>query len=345
MEPHELVDGYAVSPIIKGGWQLATDHSDDRSATPVEDMFAFVDRGITTFDCADIYTGVETLIGEFRATYERRHGEPAPINVHTKFVPDRSRLGEVSPEYVERIVDRSRERLGVETLDLVQFHWWDFDTRGYVDAARTLADLRDRGKIAHVGVTNFDRDHLAELVDAGVPVVSNQVQYSLLDRRPERKLADYCRENDIGLLCYGSLAGGFLTDAYRGEPEPVGEMENRSLTKYELIIEEAGGWERYQALLEVLAEVAAKHDASIANVASAFVLDRPGVRAVIVGARNTDHLDDTVRTPDLDLTPEDVAELEAAADELRDVPGEVYDLEREPGGRHAEIMKYELNEE
>lgn len=340
----ELTEGYTVSPIIKGGWQLSESHSDDKSDTPIEDMFAFVDAGITTLDCADIYTGVEALIGDFREEYQQQRGEPAPIQVHTKYVPDRDRLAEVTAENVEAIIDRSRRRLGVDALDLVQFHWWDYEVDRYTETAKVLADLHEKGKICHVGVTNFDVPHLRDLLDAGVPVVSNQVQYSLLDTRPERSMVDFCADNDIQLLCYGTLAGGFLTERYLGREPPEDDMENRSLTKYELIIQDAGGWEPFQQLLDGLSTVADKHDVSIANVASRYVLEQPEVCSVIVGARDTTHLESTLETRSFELDQEDNETITEARSALAELPGAVYELER-TDPRHAGIMKYNLNED
>lgn len=340
----ELADGYTVSPIIKGGWQLSVSHSDGKSDTPIEDMFAFVDAGITTFDCADIYTGVEELIGDFREEYRRERGEPAPIQVHTKYVPDRDKLAEVTDEDVEAIIDRSRRRLGVDALDLVQFHWWDYEVDRYIETAKVLADLHEKGKIRHVGVTNFDVPHLRELIDAGVPVVSNQVQYSLLDKRPERSMVEFCANNDIQLLCYGTLAGGFLTERYLGTEAPEGDLENRSLTKYELIIQDAGGWEPFQRLLDGLSTVADKHDVSVANVASRYVLEQPAVCSVIVGARDTTHLESTLQTLKFELDEADRDTIADARSGLTELPGAVYELER-TDPRHAGIMKYNLNED
>lgn len=340
-----LTEEYEVSPIIKGGWQLAEDHSDNKSNTPIEDMFAFVDAGITTFDCADIYTGVEELIGQFRTEYEDRRGEDAPVQVHTKFVPDRDKLDDVTFEYVEEIIDRSRRRLGVDTLDLVQFHWWNWDVDGYVEAAQMLAELRDEGKIANIGVTNTDVPHLEEIMDGGVPVVSNQVQYSLLDNRPEHGMTEFAERKDVDLLAYGTLAGGFLTDQYLGVPEPERPLENRSLTKYKLIIEESGGWKPFQDLLEAMTSIADKHGVSVANVASRFVLEQPQVCSVIIGARDTKHLEDNLRVLDFGLDDEDTALIREKASELEDVPGGIYSVERDQTSEHARIMKYNLNED
>ncbi len=243
---------------MKGGWQLAGGHGPVDAAAALDDMDRFVDAGITTFDCADIYTGVEALIGEWLRSRDVRGGA-VPVQIHTKYVPDLDRLATHSRADVVRGVDRSLGRLGVERIDLVQLHWWDYDIPGYVEAAAWLDEQRRAGKIRHVGLTNFDQRRLAEIVAAGVPIVSHQVQYSVLDRRPANGIADQCARHGIGLLCYGALAGGFLSDRYLGRPEPAGPLENRSLVKYRLIIDEFGGWDRFQALLTVLGEVAARH--------------------------------------------------------------------------------------
>ena len=103
--------------------------------------------------------------------------------------------------------------------------------------------LKEKGKIRNIGVTNFDTAHLKELVDAGIPVVSMQAQYSVFDRRTERKMLDYCKENDIKLLCYGTLSGGFLAEKWMGRK--AAEPETRSQVKYLQIIEDSLGWDGY----------------------------------------------------------------------------------------------------
>ncbi|MEZ5292513.1 MAG: aldo/keto reductase [Vicinamibacterales bacterium] len=337
----ELAPGYTVSRIIKGGWQLAGGHGSVDAGTALDDMARFVEAGITTFDCADIYTGVEVLIGRFLA------GRPAsatPVQVHTKFVPDRSALATTGRDDVVRAVDRSLARLGVERLDLVQFHWWDYDVPRYVDVALELARLREHGKIRLVGLTNFDAARVAELADAGVPVASHQVQYSLLDARPEASMTSVCAARGIALLCYGALAGGFIGERWLDAAEPPFPHENRSLTKYHLIVEEFGGWVLFQALLEAVDRVARRHAVSPGAVAIRFVLDRPQVAAAIVGATSARHLASTLQAATLALTDEDRADLDAVLARRRGPAGEVYALEREKGGRHAGIMKYELNQ-
>ena len=149
--------------------------------------------------------------------------------------------------------------------------------------------LQQMGKIGRVAVTNFDVPHLAEIVDAGVNVATHQLQYSLVDARPELQMVDYCRSRGIALLCYGTVAGGWISERWLNQPEPVEPFANRSLVKYRLIIEEFGGWQRFQSLLSALQRIATKHSTDIASVATRAILDRPGVAAAIVGATNTAH--------------------------------------------------------
>jgi aryl-alcohol dehydrogenase-like predicted oxidoreductase len=338
---YRLSDGYTLSRLIKGGWHLAGGHGDVDPDRALADMAAFVDAGITTFDCADIYTGVEALIGRFRARYP---AHAARLQVHTKFVPDLDRLASIDRAYVESIIDRSLTRLGVEQLDLVQFHWWDYRVPGYVETAATLQQLQAAGKIARLGVTNFDTVRLGEILDAGVRIAAHQLQYSLLDHRPEPRMVELCAAHDIALLCYGTVAGGFLSERWVGQASPAEPLANRSLVKYRLIIEDFGGWALYQALLEVLADIARAQRTDIATVATRVVLDRPGVAAAIVGATNTAHLAAHAGIESVQLSAADRARLEAVLARRLGPHGDVYTLERDQHGPHGRIMKYNLNE-
>jgi aryl-alcohol dehydrogenase-like predicted oxidoreductase len=337
----QLSDGYAISRVIKGGWHLAGDHGVIDPEQAVHDMAAFVRAGITTFDCADIYTGVEALIGRFRTLYPKLARE---VQIHTKFIPDLRMLADVDAAYVERSIDRSLMRLGVERLDLVQFHWWDYAVPGYVDAALELVRLREKGKIANIGVTNFDVPRLSEILDAGVPVASMQAQYSLLDERPRNGMIDLCGRHDVGLICYGTVAGGFLSERWLGRREPGADLTNRSLIKYKLIIEDFGGWELFQHLLATLSGIAAKHGCDIATVASRAVLGWDHVAAVIVGATNALHLSANRKIADLKLDSVDTEAISSILGRRQGPLGDVYSLERDRTGRHGRIMKYDLNQ-
>lgn len=339
-----LAPGYEIPRLIKGGWQLAGGHGAIDRTAAIADMMAFAEAGITAFDCADIYTGVEELIGDFLRSWRDRHGPNAPaIRVHTKCVPDRDLLPVLTYGHIETLVDRSLRRLGVDALDLVQFHWWDYAAPRWIEAVQHLDTLRRAGKIRHIGLTNFDTAHVHAIVDAGVPVVSHQVQVSLLDRRALRDMAAFCRAHGIGLLAYGALAGGFFHTRWHGAPAPTEPLENRSLVKYRLIIEEFGGWDAFQSLLDTLAAIATAHGTTIGAVAVRSVLDEADVAAVIVGARHAAHLPATLAALDLALSDTDRARIRELLAAAPGPAGDVYALERDPRGPHAGIMRYNLN--
>ena len=311
--------------------------SDEDALVALEQYF---EAGFDTFDCADIYTGVEEILGRFRV---RLGARAEALQVHTKYVPDRDALAHLDRAAVAATIDRSLRRLRAERLDLVQFAWWEYDVPGYVEVMGWLGELQTAGKIRLVGTTNFDVVRLREMETAGVAMAAHQVQYSLLDRRPQRHLAPYLDRNSGAMVCYGSLAGGFLAGGWVGKDEPDGEWSNRSLTKYRLMIDEAGGWEAYQALLAAVADIARVHSVDPAQVASAWVLAQPHVAAVIVGMRGAQHLDNAGRAFSFSLTSEEQSRIHGLHALHAGPTGDIFGLEREPTGPHAAIMWTDLN--
>jgi aryl-alcohol dehydrogenase-like predicted oxidoreductase len=339
----ELKPGFHISRIIKGGWQLSSGHRAMVTSDPIADMTAFTMAGITTFDCADIYTGVEELIGKFLKEWRAQNDTKEPVRVLTKFVPDADVLPIINKAYVTKIIDRSLRRLGLERLDMVQFSWWDYSVHRYVETASWLKELQQEGKIELLSATNFNTATTAELVDAGIPLSTLQLQYSPLDRRPEKTLANLCIKQNIKLLCYGTVAGGFISKRWLGQQEPKGEFENRSLIKYKLMIDETGGWNVFQNFLETLNSIANKHQVSITNVVSQYMLSRPAVGAVIIGAANANHLKENLDTFSFNLDQVDLKQIESAAAQFRIPDGDVWDIERIKEGPHGRIMRYNLN--
>jgi aryl-alcohol dehydrogenase-like predicted oxidoreductase len=345
VETAHLRPDHPISRVIKGCWQLAGDHGPVDRAAAIADMEAFLDAGITTLDCADIYTGVEEMIGAFIADLRQRRGREIAdrVCVHTKLVPDLGRLSEIGPQDIEAIIDRSLKRLGLDQLHLVQFFWWDLATGDVMRALEALNRAQEKRKIRHIGVTNWDHAPIERFRAAGADIVSAQVQYSLLDRRPEGTLVPWAGANDVQLLCYGTLAGGFLTESWLGQPDPGFAFENRSLVKYRLVIDEFGPWELFQELLATLARIGEKHGVSLSAVASRHVLDQPQVAGVIVGARYARHLDKTLQIFRFALDAEDRAAIASVLGQARGPNGPVYGLESDRSGRHGRIMKYNLN--
>lgn len=345
VETAQLGPGVPISRVIKGGWQLAGDHGAVDRSGAVRDMEAFLDAGITTFDCADIYVGVEEMIGDFIGNVRRTRGSEIAnrARVHTKLVPDLGLLETIQPAEIEAIVDRSLKRLQIEQLHLVQFFWWDLSLGDPLVALDVLRRCQKKGKVAHIGVTNWDVEETRAFLEAGHEIVSTQVQYSLLDRRPEHGLTDWAESKSIHLLCYGTLAGGFLTEHWIDQPDPGFDFENRSLVKYRLIIDEFGPWAIFQKLLAVLKSIGDKHGVSLSSVATRWVLDQPSVAAAIVGARTARHLSKTLEIFTFQLDRDDLIAIEGVLDMASSPDGSVFALERDRNGRHGRIMKYNLN--
>jgi aryl-alcohol dehydrogenase-like predicted oxidoreductase len=156
-------------------------------------------------------------------------------------------------------------------------------------------------------------------------------------------MAAHCAHHGIGLLCYGALAGGFLSERYRAAASPAPPLENRSLVKYRLIIDEFGGWSLFQELLEVLAAVGGRHGVGIGAVATRWVLDQPGVSGVIVGARHARHLDQAIAVSGFALDEQDRADIARVQAQSSGPAGDIYALERVKAGAHAAVMRYSLN--
>ncbi len=311
----------ALCRILNGMWQVSGGHGRIDPVRAVEAMFAYHDAGFTTWDLADHYGPAEDLIGNFRRAFAARYGaEHLPeIQAFTKWVPP---PGAMTRRVVEEAVGVSLRRMGTDCLDLLQFHWWDYRDARYLDALRHLADLRDAGKIRHLALTNFDTERVAIIAGHGIRIVSNQVQYSLVDRRPEARMAAFCGEHDIALLTYGTLLGGLLSEKYLGCPEPGrGDLTTASLQKYKQMIDAWGGWSLFQELLAALKSVADRHGVGIANVGVRYVLDRPAVAGVIVGARLglAEHIADNARTFSLALDADDLATIEPVLAKSRDL--------------------------
>jgi aryl-alcohol dehydrogenase-like predicted oxidoreductase len=210
----------------------------------------------------------------------------------------------------------------VKCIDLVQFHWWDYNNPYYIDSLKYLSELREEGKVKHLGLTNFDTERMEIMKDTGLQFVTNQVQYSIIDRRPEEKMKAFCKDNNVTLLAYGTLCGGLVSEKYLGKSEPTQwELDTLSLKKYKRMIDQWGGWRLFQELLEALSGIAREHGSSIANVATRYILDKPVVAGVIIGTRLgiTQHRSDNSKVFRLSLGKNDLDRIEAVCDKSNDL--------------------------
>lgn len=303
----QLTSDLQICRILNGMWQVSGSHGQISPESAISDMLLYHNSGFTTWDMADIYGPAEEYLGEFRKRLAKNKGEAELDNMQalTKFVPN---PGPMTRTIVEHYIDKSIHRMNVKTIDVVQFHWWDYNDTRYLDALHHLSKLSDEGKIRHLALTNFDTERIEIMVETGFKLVSNQVQYSVLDQRPEVKMTPFCQKHGIKLLTYGTLLGGFLSKKYLGKPEPGrSQLDTPSLQKYKNMIDVWGGWNLFQELLIVLDGISKKHHVSIANVATKYLLDKPLVAGVIIGARLgiAEHRSDNTQVFELQLDKED----------------------------------------
>lgn len=318
---YQLAPDLQICRILNGMWQVAGGHGQIDPESAISEMISYHDSGFTTWDMADIYGPAEEYLGEFRKRLAKEKGksELDKIQALTKFVPS---SGPMSRSIVEHYIDKSIRRMNVTAIDVVQFHWWDYSDTSYLDALHHLSKIRDDGKIRHIGLTNFDTERIEIMVENGFKLMSNQVQYSILDQRPEVMMVPFCQKHDIKLLTYGTLLGGFMSENYLGKPEPAkSHLCTFSLQKYKNMIDAWGGWAMFQELLAALDGVAKKHRVGIANVATKYILDKPAVAGVIIGARLgiAEHRSDNARAFSLNLDKEDNEKIKFVMSKSKDL--------------------------
>lgn len=228
----------------------------------------------------------------------------------------------VSRAAVKEAIGRSLQRMDTTRLDLLQFHWWEYGYPYYMDALQYLQEIQQDGGIRHLALTNFDTKRMSEIYDAGIPLVSNQVQYSLLDQRPNVLMAPAAKARGMSLLAYGTLLGGFFSGQWKGKPDPKG-FETVSQQKYYNMIRTWGDWALFQELLHAMDGVAEKHQVSIPNVAVRWVLEQPAVGGAIVGCRfglkGKAHTEDNRAVFAFALDKEDKEALQAVTGRGRDL--------------------------
>jgi aryl-alcohol dehydrogenase-like predicted oxidoreductase len=319
---YELAPDLTIHRLVNGMWQVAGGHGYIDHSLAIEDMLRYHEFGFTSWDLADIYGPAEDFIGDFRSQLSEIKGneELSRVQALTKWVPN---PGKITKSMVKENVQSSLDRMGVESLDLLQFHWWDYNNPYYMDALSYLFDLRDEGKVKHVGLTNFDTQRLQIINDGGLQILSNQIQYSLIDRRPEEKMVSFTEEHNIRIPAYGTLCGGLLTEKYLGrEQEPSSyELDTLSLRKYKKMIDLWGDWKLFQELLSNLNEIAQKHSVNIANVATRYILDKPAVAGVIIGVRLgiSDHRNCNSQVFNFSLDSDDYEKINTVCEKSNDL--------------------------
>lgn len=324
-----LSDKLTIPRIVIGLWQIADMEKDGNILDPENAsgyLNSYADNGFTAFDMADHYGSSEIIAGVFK----NKHQLSDKINLFTKWVPV---PGKISRDSTREAVKKALSRMNQPQIDLMQFHAWHYQDSSWIDALNYLKDLQDEGLIKNIGVTNFDTSHLRIAISSGIPIVSNQICYSLLDRRASFEMSELCKEFNIKLFAFGTLAGGFLSNRWLGKNEPKIDNDlNWSQMKYKRFIDITGGWGKFQKLLEQLDLIAEKKNTSIANISSRYILEDPNVASVIIGARlgENNHIEDHKKISNITLSLEEKNLISKSLNLLKRVPGDCGDEYRKP---------------
>ena len=328
MNSTKLSPNLNISKAIIGLWQIADLERGQQKLDPIataKAMHAYYEQGFSSFDMADHYGSAEEIVGVFRKTYGLRD-----VQFLTKWVPS---PGNITATQIDAAVKKALSRLQTEQIQLMQFHAWNYAHPSWLDCLFGLQKLQEQGLIANLGLTNFDEAHLNMVIQSGIPVVSNQVCFSLLDQRAAGKMTETCLKHDIKLLSFGTVGGGFFSEKWLHQPEPaITESLTWSQMKYKRYIDAVGGWVWYQALLQELYGIAQEHAVSIATIASAYIKQQPAVGAVIIGARMgvSEHISENKKVLDIHLSNTELAQINAVLAKGQTIPGDCGDEYRKP---------------
>ena len=304
----QLAPDYAVSQLIAGGWQLQ-----NRGDDVIKDLLQLSRLGITTYETSDTYSNGQSLLGRFLS--KARQSLPSEtfsgIQIHTRYTAPTTGSAPSKATIVDS-VDRSLRELNLPRLDLLQLQWWNLNVPGFEETLSLIGDLRKAGKIHHIGTTNFGVQILDRVIAANVPVITNQVQYSILDRRADNQLSAYAERYGINLLTYGVLAGGFLGRKWISAHDPAADSMNGTQfsREYRAIISVAGGWTTFQNLLQVLNAIASKHGCSPSAIALRWVLQKRPGSGVLIGVSSPKRLVDLLPAFKINLSPTDVTTIQ-----------------------------------
>ena len=304
--------GIAITPvglgtwaIGGGGWEFAWGPQDDQRST--QTILRAAERGINWIDTAPAYgTGhAEEVVGKAVQTVPARPRVFTKVSL--KWTADRRITHSLKADSIREEVDASRKRLRTDTIDLVQVHWPE--PEGDIEEGwRTLAELKDRGLIRHIGVSNFNVEQM-ERAGAIAPVETLQPPYSLVAPDVEREILPYARSHGIGVIVYSPMGCGLLTGTMTAER--VARMPADDWRRHDPDFREPR-LSRHLALARLLGEIGKRHGGrSAAEVAVAWTLANPAVSAAIVGGRSPEQVDGFVGAMDLRLTHEDLVEIEA----------------------------------
>jgi aryl-alcohol dehydrogenase-like predicted oxidoreductase len=295
--------GLHVSRICFGSWQFGGDWGAVERDDAIAAVRAALDQGVTFFDTAQAYGfgDSEALLAE--ALGDDIYREDVIVATKGGLRPaDGGIVRDSSPAFLRDGVEKSLGHLGVEAIDLYQVHWPDHETP-FEETGAALQQLRDEGKIRHVGVSNFSPAEM-DALSRTVEVETDQPPDNLFNRGIEQDVLPYSREQDIGLLVYGPLSHGLLSGHF--DPSTLDDEDWRR--GHEPFAGEA--LERNLEVVERLKEFAEARGHTLAQLAVAWVLAQPGVHVAITGARRPAHVDGIAPAAEIELGDDELAEID-----------------------------------
>lgn len=313
--------GIEVSEFALGCWPFAGGkvwgpQDDDVSIATVH---AALDKGITFFDTAEGYNDDSHSEGVLGRALVGRRSEAV---IATKISPPH-----LLPDLVEEACDASLERLQTDHIDLYQIHWPNHEV-AIEDSLAALIKLRDSGKIRAIGVCNFGVQDLSDALES-TEIVTDQLPYNLLWRPIEVEIQPKCLDNNVGLICYSPLAQGLLTGRYTSPDDvPDGLSRSRLFSKDRpLAIHGEAGCEAeaFEAIKEVI-RIANRLGEHPAKISLGWVRSRPGIAALLVGARSPEELDLNIPAFEYELPAGIAEELDTATDTVKSKLGSNGDM-------------------
>ena len=311
--------GCAVSALALGTMTFGNESDEDVSHAQLD---RFVEAGGTLIDTADVYTrGLsEEIIGRWLAKQQAAVRGQLVLATKGRFAmgDGRNDLG-LSRKHLRDALDASLRRLGVDSVDLYQVHAFDAFTP-LDETLRFLDDAVAAGKISYVGLSNYTGWQLQKIVDLAdfrglARPVTLQPQYNLLVREIEWEIVPACESTGLGMLPWSPLGGGWLTGKYPKDARPtgatrLGENPDRGVEAYDRRSVQQRTWD----VIDAVESIAEARGVSMAQVALAWLVDRPMVTSVILGARTLEQLEDNLGAAGLHLTDEEAERLDAASD-------------------------------
>ncbi|MCL4695272.1 MAG: aldo/keto reductase [Candidatus Hydrogenedentes bacterium] len=303
-----------------GGWMWGG--TDDAAA--VRAIHRAIDEGMTLIDTAPTY-GMghsERVVGEairgrrdevlvatkcgIRWDLEGAHDGMKTVTNEGKEV---TLVRNLTPESIFHEVDQSLQRLGIDRIDLYQCHWPDPKTP-VSETMDALLEIQKQGKVRAIGVSNFTVEMMQDCLKKGY-IASDQPKYNPLEREIEKDVLPFCAEQEMGVLAYSPIAQGLMTG--KVTPERAFEAGDARADKPWFSVENR---RRVLAMLEKIKPIAQAHDATLAQVATRWIIDQPGVTTAIVGARDEEQVTENAKAGSINLSAEELASIRAAVEEL-----------------------------